>query len=259
MRPGRPIAIASLLLCCAASCRKDEPKGSAVEPAAPSETVPAATGGTRATVPTHEYMQEHFDRIVGIRDGLIAGNLEAAKANALWLVEHETDPAVSSWSEYVVDVRQQAAQVVSASDFEPAAAAAAELAKTCGRCHVAHGVSPALGTPEQPVAASGQVPHMRRHQWAADRMWEGLIGPSETRWQAGVEVLAEAPLTSDEIFTNQSAAPWITELAAQVHELGKQARGAPATAWDTRSAVYGRFLSTCARCHEAIPSPPSTP
>jgi mono/diheme cytochrome c family protein len=84
-------------------------------------------------------------------------------------------------------------------------------------------------------------------------MWEGLIGPSEDRWTAGAAELAEAPLTSEEILAAQTAPPWMSELAAHVHALGEQARGTPAMAWDTRSAVYGQFLSTCARCHQAVP------
>jgi len=202
-------------------------------------------------------MQAHFDAIVAIRDRLIAGDLDSARMHARWILENESEPGIASWQAYVAEIQEWASGVVNASGIEPAAAAGAELARACGHCHAGNAVPPDLGAAEPPPAgASGRVPHMQRHQWAAERMWEGLIGPSEARWNAGVAELAEAPLASDEILAHESAGPRITELAAQVHALGEQARGIPATAWDTRSALYGRFLSTCAACHQAIPSAP---
>ena len=93
--------------------------------------------------------------------------------------------------------------------------------------------------------------HMLRHQWAAEQMWDGLIGPSEARWNDGVTELAEAPLGQDEIFANATATPAIGKLATDVHALA--AEGRKATTWDDRAAVYGRLLASCAACHAAIP------
>jgi hypothetical protein len=198
-------------------------------------------------------MQAHFDAIVAIRDALIAGDLDGAKTKARWIVENEAEPGIASWGEYVAEIHERAGGIVEASAIEAAAASSAELARTCGRCHAAHAVPPELGTSEPaPGPASGTVAHMLRHQWAAERMWEGLIGPSEVRWSAGAAELAEAPLAPEEILADQSAASRITDLGDQVHALGEQARGIPATAWGTRSAMYGRFLSTCAACHQAV-------
>jgi len=224
----RSVAIACFSLCAAAGCPMDASAG------------------------THEHMQAHFDAIVAVRDALIAGSLDEARAKARWIVENEAEPGIASWGQYVAEIRERAAEVVNASGIEAAAAASAELARACGHCHAGHAVPPELGAAEPPPAASGRVPHMLRHQWAAERMWEGLIGPSEARWKTGAAELAEAPLGSTEILAEQSAAPRITELADQVHSLGEQARQIPATAWGTRSAMYGRFLSTCAACHQAV-------
>jgi mono/diheme cytochrome c family protein len=231
MKQAFSVAIVCVSLCAAVACRKDEPKRS---------------------TPVHEHMQAHFDAIVGIRDALIDGNLESAKQKARWIVENDADPGIASWRESVAEIRRWSADLVHASGIQPAAAAGAELARACGRCHAGNGVSPDLGVVEPPLAASGTVPHMRRHHWAAERMWEGLVGPSEARWNAGTAELAVTPLTPDVILAKQSAAPAITDLANEVHALGKQARGIPATAWDTRSAMYARFLSTCAACHQAM-------
>jgi hypothetical protein len=91
---------------------------------------------------------------------------------------------------------------------------------------------------------------MLRHQWAAEQMWDGLIGPSEARWNDGIAELAEAPLVQDEILANATPTPAIAELAADVHALGDEGR--KATTWEQRAAIYGRLLGTCAACHAAI-------
>ncbi|MGE3888978.1 MAG: hypothetical protein AB7H81_21315 [Vicinamibacterales bacterium] len=199
-------------------------------------------------------MQAHFDAIVAVRDALIGGDLAEARSRAQWIVDNDAEPGIASWREYADEIQRWAADVVKASAIEPAAAAGAELARTCGRCHSGHAVPPDLGasalTP--PVAGTDPVAHMRQHQWAAERMWEGLIGPSESRWNAGTAELARAPLTSKEVLSEPSAVKQVDDLTARVRALAAEARDIPATAWDTRSAIYGRFLSTCAACHQTI-------
>lgn len=228
--------IVCVLLCAPAGCRKKE---------RPPPTREAAE-------PAHQHMQAHFDAIVRIRDALIAGDIKSAKTAAQWIIDNDQDPGIEAWRESVAEIRQWSRDMVRASKIETAAAAGAELARACGRCHAANGVSPDLGAAKLPPKAPGLVPDMQRHNWAAERMWEGLIGPSESRWNAGIAELAKAPLTSDTIVATKSADPSIAELAQQVNALGEEARGIPATAWDTRGAIYARYLSTCAACHQAL-------
>jgi hypothetical protein len=201
----------------------------------------------------HQDMKAHFDAIVTIRDALIAGDLPAAQAKARWIVEDETVPGIATWQELAMEIRSQAAGVVDATSVEAATGPAAELARTCGRCHSVHSVRPpSLSAREPPPIGSARVPHMLRHQWAAERMWEGLVGPSEERWNAGIAELAETPLHREELELGPTAASHITDLATRVHQLGAEASGIPATAWDTRSALYARFLATCADCHRTM-------
>jgi cytochrome c553 len=201
--------------------------------------------------PTREVMKDHFTAVVLVREALIAGNVELAKLIVTWLADPGADPGVPTWSPYIDRMRETATALVAATTIDEAGQATAELALACGGCHSAHDVSPPLAALEPPPAASGTRAHMLRHQGAAARMWNGLIGPSEASWQGGVADLAEAPLGEDEIFENASAAPWITELADEVHDLG--ARGGKAATWDQRAEIYGRLLATCATCHAAIP------
>jgi hypothetical protein len=200
----------------------------------------------------HADMQAHLDAIVAIRDALIAGDLATAQAKARWIVEDQTVPGIATWQERAAEVRSRAAGVVDATSIEAAAGPAAELARACGRCHADHSVLPPRAAAEPPPLGSDRVPHMLRHHWAAERMWEGLVGPSEERWNAGVAELAETPLHREELDLGPTAASHITDLAAQVHQLAAEASGIPATAWDARAALYARFLATCADCHQTM-------
>jgi cytochrome c553 len=192
-------------------------------------------------------MREHFTSGVLIRDALIAGDLALARWNATWLAEREPEPDVASWSPSMTDLRARARQVAEAQDLPAAAAATAELAAECGRCHATNGVSPRFAERDPRVPASGRRPHMLEHQFAAEQMWGGLIGANEAAWKKGAEGLAVAPLGQEEILENASATQRITALAGDVHALG--AEGANASTWPQRATVYGRLLATCATCH----------
>ena len=256
MRSTPALVLALVLL--AVGCRKSEPTSTSTQTSTkPTEQEPPAsqtaptTTQLRSARPSRELMKDHFTAVVLVRDALIVGNLELAKWNASFLATRERDPAVASWSVYVDHLREQAAKVNDAPSLAAAAAASTELALECGRCHAANGVTPVFPTVDRRVAASGPRPHMLRHQWAAEQMWDALIGPSEQRWYAGVTELAEAPLGQDEIFANASAIPAIAKLATDVHALGDEGR--KATTWSERANVYGRLIATCASCHSAIP------
>ena len=253
----RPTPHLILALVCAAGCSKSEPTSASKETSPPTTTTPtpssppATTAPPRSSRPSRELMKDHFTAVVLVRDALIVGNVELAKWNASFLAQREPDPAVASWSMYVDHLREQAAKVADASTLAAVATASTELALECGRCHAANGITPAFPTVDRRVAASGTRPHMQRHQWAAEQMWDGLIGPSEARWNDGVAELAEAPLGQDELFSNATPTPAIVKVATDVHALGEEGR--KATTWDARAAIFGRMLSSCATCHSAIP------
>lgn len=82
---------------------------------------------------------------------------------------------------------------------------------------------------------------MARHAWAADRLWEAVVGSDGVRWTAGLAVLAEAPLPSD------GSRPAEDLQAYARHQL--DLRGA--TPIEDRASAYGEMLVLCARCHAA--------
>ena len=82
---------------------------------------------------------------------------------------------------------------------------------------------------------------MVRHLWAADRMWEGLVGPSDDAWLAGSSALAGSlSLPSGNVRGPE-------ELLRQVGALAGEAE--TATGQEARAEIYGRLLGTCSQCH----------
>jgi len=70
--------------------------------------------------------------------------------------------------------------------------------------------------------------HIRRHRWAADRVWDGVVGSSELQWRAGLEM-----------FTRDIA-------GYRVHEVATRAL---ASAPDERAEMYRELLVSCMACH----------
>ncbi len=81
-------------------------------------------------------------------------------------------------------------------------------------------------------------------------MWIGIINPSEDSWNEGVQALEIAPLEPQKMTDNAEMTTNVGEWAKSVHGIG--AASAQAKDWDTRSAIYGQLLTTCAQCHQEL-------
>ena len=101
----------------------------------------------------------------------------------------------------------------------------------------------------------GVVTHMQRHQWAADRLWEGLIGPSDTAWGRGADMLIDAPLDSSDVTTATDHDAEIAKIAHRIHALG--GIGTETVTPDARAELYGEVLGLCASCHTLLGRGPS--
>jgi cytochrome c553 len=182
-------------------------------------------------------------RFVGARGTQLAialGDLDRARTEAQRIAAQDEPDLLPPWRSYLEDVRAAAAQVVASQDTITAAKTTANLGRTCARCHEAAHADVVL--PAQPATIAPGSP-MATHQWAAARMWEGLIGPSDSHWSVGARVLAEtAAATSGD-----------SHDAARMKALAEHARGL--RDHDAWVAVYGDLLATCAHCHAVIRDP----
>jgi mono/diheme cytochrome c family protein len=218
------------------------------EAKAEAGTPPLRPEGMTPTVAAH--MEDHFTQANKVRDAVIAGDLDPLRAPARWLSAHElTDTLPELWKSHVAAMQRAAGQAAMAQTIDAAATATASMAQACGTCHVELG-GPKFTGMSPAGEESSVVADMRRHLWAADRMWEGLVGPSDTAWQAGVAALADAPLRPEAMADDKTLPKEVFDLAAAAHEIG--AKGGAEKDPAERAKLYGRYLGTCSGCHTEL-------
>ncbi len=207
----------------------------------------AERGETSSAGATAEQMVKHFDEALAIRDALIEGDLEAARRRARSLGERKPEALPAQAAGYVAEFRAAAQAVWEAPDRGTLARAVGRLAASCGDCHRGSNVRVELEPPAPPPTDPGVTGHMWRHLWAADRLWEGLVVPSDEAWTRGTAALADAALRPEALSPDLPVYPRIEALAQRVHVLAEE--GSKAVDRRARIDIYAGLLATCARCH----------
>ena len=199
-----------------------------------------------------DHMHEHLTRIGTIKAAIVAGSLVGVREPAIWLADHKTVAGLpADFEPYVVQMKSYARHVIEADDLGTAAIAVSQMAKTCGNCHLVNGVNLEFGydqTPREDI--EDVVTHMQRHQWAADHLWAGLIGPSDSAWNRGADMLIDVPLESDDVTTVTEHHAEIGRIARRIHALG--GISTETVTPDARSDLYGEVLGLCANCHVVL-------
>lgn len=201
-----------------------------------------------------QHMHEHYALVTAVQRAVIAGDLEAVSAPARELAEHSAPAEMQpEWVPYVESMRAAARAALAATDVESAALATAELGNSCAECHTASGTSDQFDRLKKPKYDESTAAHMRRHQWAADRMWEGLIGPSARIWKQGAYLMAETALKPDQL--HAEAGRDIARMERLVHGIATSAT----QKYDGEGRVYSysQLLATCAGCHVTLGLGPS--
>jgi cytochrome c553 len=145
-------------------------------------------------------------------------------------------------------MKKQAAVVAEAKDFKNAATATAMVISYCGTCHTAAKITPAIPEAARPVAEASLAAHMMEHQWATDLLYQGLVIPSEERWQKGLAAMAATPLSAKDLPKDAKLTKEVVALEKNVHDLASKAK--TATDLGTKVAFYGEYIGGCAGCHE---------
>jgi cytochrome c553 len=193
------------------------------------------------------HMHENFDLLRAIERLLIRGKLDDATRFAAAIAEAPDEPGLGTWAAHAAVVRERAAALARATAVDEACRREAKLAAACAGCHVDAGASPEFRSPppEPPDQPSIEA-RMLRHRWAADRLWEGIVGGADEPWRAGLDVLAATPLDWKEI------APSRAPFGRELQRLADQARRRkPGDASSDHATAYGEILTTCAGCHAA--------
>jgi cytochrome c553 len=193
------------------------------------------------------HMQAQYDAILKIQSAVIAGSLDGARQPAEWLAGSASPAGLPDGAEAQMDaMRAAAADVAKAGDLLAAADATARLGMACGNCHVANEANVEFAMPDRPDNKEKKGPHMQRHQWAADRMWEGIVAPSDYSWSRGANILFESPLRDKDLHKDEAA----TQMARRIHQLA--ANATTRSKIEDRAEIYGEFLGNCAACHQTL-------
>ena len=148
--------------------------------------------------PERGQMLAHFDLAVEMRGYAIHGDLERFRETAARL--DDLDPADDLSPDVILQLgpmRWEARAGASARSIEDAARATAEVARTCGDCHLANEVALAGDfVLTMPSPRDDAQRHMAGLEWVTGLLWEGLVAPSEAAWAVGAEGLREAGATA---------------------------------------------------------------
>ncbi len=197
------------------------------------------------------HMHESYALFGTIEHLLVHGKLGEARDLARSIGVAPDEAGLSAWATQAALVRDRATALANATSVDEACRKAAKLAEACASCHVDTNAVPEFRVPpELPPDRPTLDARMTRHVWAVERVREGVIGAVEEPWQAGLDVLAQAPF------------PWPADdadrapLGRRIHDVADRARkrGATDTSAD-RATTYGELLVTCAGCHALADKP----
>jgi cytochrome c553 len=190
-------------------------------------------------------MRAHFKDALLIRQAVIAGTPEKAAnpATVLALIQN-LDDLPPGWQKFVERMQQTAKRITDSTSSAQAAAATADLGVACGQCHSQQG-GPAVSSEPPPVEGTSLEQRMKRHSWATDRLWEGLVVPSSEAWNAGSKALVDSPFP-------QAVLQRGVHARSAASDFKKLVVLAPAKKTiEERAALYAELLMTCGTCHRS--------
>jgi cytochrome c553 len=226
-----------------ASCQSDHQT-------TPDTPAQSQLGGlTVAIQAAHRHMHDRFGAARQIEYAIARGDLRSATMNAHVIAELDEPGFLPAWQPYIASVRDAARQIELAADLDTAGVRIGTLGLRCAQCHEALGAK--LTLPDDPRPSTNPIlaSQMVDHQWAAMRMWEGLIASSARRWQEGSQALTTIPLD----MVAQAVTPSFhgdVDDVARVRMLANRAPGAKTDA--ARADLFGTMLGTCAHCHSQL-------
>jgi mono/diheme cytochrome c family protein len=239
MTTSRMLSLVVLVACSPANADRDEP-----QPQPPQR--PRFDAPTMVAL----HMRGRFQEARTIERLLVHGKLDEARTHARALAIAPDVPDASPWSAKAIWVRKLAEDLATSSDVETALRVTAKISGACVECHVATGAALHFTYPAAPADANTVPARMARHQWAVDRLWEGMIGGGDEAWSAGLRVLAATPLPFSVVDADKVA------LAQQLQRFATTALATRTTdTLDDRTRAYGEMLVTCAACHTTKRTP----
>lgn len=250
-RNSRSLAIVLAVLGVAA-CGDSTPS-QPVPPVPP--TAPAGEGAAVKAppppTPTQLLMRAHFEKAIEARSALIADDMDAARTAMAWLAGNDAgqEGLPEALRPHLAGMREKAGTFAAATTFSQAGEAFAGMLTHCGDCHAEAHTGPRFPDTAAPQGTELRD-RMRKHAWAADRMWEGLILRDQARYDDAARSLADVVVRAEELPANTNDPARVQAVADNVRALA--AAGLASTDWPSRAQTYGKFLATCATCHRMM-------
>lgn len=229
--------------------------------AAPAKPGPAKPGPTPAVTSSGEslvakmmevriHMHVRFAAARRLEQAIVFSDLDRAHGEAKIIAELAEPDVLPEWQPYIAQIRDAAGQVILTKDLAAAATMSALVGRRCAQCHQASKAKLVWAKERAPATNTKLASNMTSHQWATNRMWEGLIGPSSERWRDGAQLLANAPLTIVAEADNLPPDVAVSDDVARIRLIAKRALAAETL--DARANLYGEMLQSCVRCHTTI-------
>lgn len=215
----------------------------------PPPEAPAVSMST-ANIHTRLDMLGRHARTIEARDALVNGDLESARQAMLDLSRATNAKVGPALEAHITKVSEHAQAAAQAKTPGQASSALGRVAGACAACHKEAKRGPAFPPAGAPEDLPDPKVHMWRHQWAVDRLWEGLSGPYDEAWKVGAAQLSEPALKPVAFGVDASDWKHYGKLARRIHELGGEAEKAQTPT--ERAEVFGSLLSTCGECHSAL-------
>lgn len=235
------------LLIAVCGCGEDHPSP-AQEAAKQELTAPA--GDLPTEVEMVASMEAHYTAVILAHDALLQGNLEKFRSQLSLVPEQELPPsAPEAWLPLHERLQIAAGEGANASDLTMAATTLASVVLACGTCHAAIDSGPVYPAPAPDDGADAVKTAMRDHQWVTERLWEGVTGPWDNAWERGADALSVVKVFGDEELA-VTLSDDLRRRELELREIGEEAKAT--SALDARAALYGRLLSTCGACHQAV-------
>jgi cytochrome c553 len=205
---------------------------------------------TSKVVPEREISDMHVRLVhaTQARDFVIKGQPSEAKAQLQWLLDNVPIEGPPAQVVHLQDVHEAASKGLAAQDSAGLAEAIADVGRACGACHETAGDGPQFQAVTEPETDAA----MARHVWAADRMWEGLIGPDPERWRRSADLLKIEVVDFSALYAgvDLETAGDAARLHSRVHALADVGRMADDSA--DRVELYGAYIAACADCHALL-------
>lgn len=180
-----------------------------------------------------------------VEQSIAVGDLDRARSEARTIVEYTEPDVLPEWQPYFQNIQAAARQIDATKDLVAAAKTSAYLGGECAKCHAVTSAKIVFPKESPPTEDRRLASQMSGHQWAAARMWEGLIAPSNERWLTGARLLAKSSVA----ITAENDQLGIADDAARVRLYASKALKAKP---GERVELYGELLATCAKCHHTI-------